>query len=114
MKNMTKAEMRKEAKLPFLGPLIFNMQTMYHEPHQPNNFPAVGAWIFCMLELTSGLNFCGIYKWQETDNPKNIISWCHIRFDATTGEVRYVEYKHNKDPQIILVCDERQADLIRK
>lgn len=111
---MTKAQMRKEAKLPFLGPLIFNMQTMYHEPHQPNNFPAVGSWIFCVLGFKKGSNCCGIYKWQEKGNPKNIMMWCHIRLDATSGEIRYVEYLHRKDPKVILVVDERKADFIIK
>lgn len=111
---MTKKQMLKEVKFPVLGPEIFNMQTMYNGRLGGDNLPSVGSWIFCFANLECGTTFPGIYKWQERDNPKNILGWCYMDIRATTGNIRYVEYKHLADDKIILVCDDRKADLVIK
>lgn len=106
---MTKDEMRAELRFPLYGPRIFEMTGLEEISH---NKIVVNAWIMCVVRLTNGTSFWGIYKWQKEKNPSNICSYCYINIDSISGPVRYVEYEHITDDNVILLVDELQKDLL--
>lgn len=108
---MTKEEMLKEVRFPILGDSIFNFLPFRDEDGWSH--PSKDAWILCIVEV-KGITQFGIYKWQLKNYPKNIKSYCYINIYANTGSVRYVEYPHLQDEKVILICDEKQKDLIIK
>lgn len=106
--DMTKEQMKSEVKFPIYGDKFYSFLQMGHDPI---THPSEDAWILCIAE-TKGGNMMGIYKWQKENNPKNIFGYTYINIHANHGSVRYVEYPHLQDERVILICDEKQKDLI--
>ena len=117
---MTKKEMLKEIKFPVLVPQSIEYTAMDYDMGRgvvkpldyQLNIPINDAWIICIVELKGVPSFQALYKWQKKNNPENIIAWAYIKLDAPTGVVRLVEYPHLKDDKVILICDEKNKDLI--
>lgn len=106
---MSKEEMYKNVRFPWLGDKIMNFLSLDYQ--DPLSIPSVGSWIFCIITSAKG-NFCGIYQWQEKNNPQNITAYTYINIGSNNGPVRYVQYEHYQDEQIMIVVDEKQAHLI--
>lgn len=105
--------MLKEIEFPILfSEEYFSMQSMHYDALV--EFPVVDAWIICLVEVKSGIRFFGVYKWQKENNPTNILAWSYIKTNGTSGLVRYVEYPHIKDDNVILICEEKNKDFIIK
>lgn len=105
---MTKEEMKSEIKFPIYGQHIYNFLSMGKDPEsQPYEY----SWILCLVE-TKGHSMMGIYKWGKEDNPKNISAYTYINVYSDNGTCKYVEYTHLQDEKVILICDEKDKDLI--
>ena len=107
---MTKEEMKSEINFPIYGERIYTFMSIGEAPESQ---PCEDAWILCIAE-TKGVRMIGLYKWQKEDNPKNIFAYTYINIHSNNGSMRYVEYPHLQDENIILICDEKQKDLVIK
>jgi len=105
---MTKKEMLKEIKFPVLTPHANTYQGIHDGEPVPN------SWIMCFVDLDKVGAFPALYKWQKENNPKNIIQWTYVNIEATTGLRRNIPYPHLKDDKVILICDEKDVNLIIK
>lgn len=106
---MTKKEMQSEINFPIYGEHIYNFVSLHKD--DPLSHPCEDSWILCLVD-TKGTPMVGIYKWQKENNPKNITGYTYINIHSNNGSVRYVEYPHWQDDKVILICNEKDKDLI--